>query len=241
MTELEKIEYNKLTDGERLDVITIITTALHGVTPELCLTTFEMNTVLKRSGVDFNNAVGRSHKQQLTGVIQGSDEKRSSAREKIEDAANYFSTNSNPALSASGIRLSEIYTASFAGLNVNNNSEESVGIERFIDLMETPEGAELVLDLYLPLDYANLKDGHNVYVEKNIERANIKENDASINLVPSRREVRRNIRFLESFLNFKVREGSEFHANLVEQLNGPISEIEAIASARETRKENLAS
>jgi hypothetical protein len=46
-----------------------------------------------------------------------------------------------------------------------------VGIERFIDLMENPEGSELVLDLYLPLDYANLKKGHSEYVDKH-ERAN---------------------------------------------------------------------
>ncbi len=70
------------------------------------------------------------------------------------------------------------------------------------------------------------------------QRSQIKESDSTPLLIPSRREVHKELSMLERFVNYRVHHKHESFTELVTLLNGPVIEIMAIAKARNTVKEN---
>lgn len=240
MVTLEPIEYNILNDGERLALTDEINNTLSKVAPEQCKELPEMHTVLNEKREDLSAAMERILKSNLTTEIKQDDTIRGDALDFIEDTAVLYTRHRNERFRTAAMLISKNLTDSFESINRNNNSEESVGIKKFEEKMTTTEASEAATLLRITDDLNELFTTNNNYMENVRKRSTLKENESIPLSKTARRELRREIRALESFLEYKARRDSEIHVAVIEALNGPIQSIMSVAKARQTRNDNSA-
>ncbi len=238
MNPLGKISFKLLNDGELLDMALKIETALADVAVEECTVLPEFKEALTASRDNLNSSLGLSRKHELTEDIQQADDMRDEALALIDDAIDYMGRKRKSAYKESALLLRELYDTAFAGININNNSEESSGIERFLAALESAEAQAAVTAIHIIDEVSDLRSGHKEYITKLQERAAQKETDATPRLVPSRREMQKDIRAFEEYLDFKIRKKSLYHNSFADSLKGSIGEIMAVAQARDSRKDS---
>ncbi len=240
MNKVGTVDFTILEDGELLKVVEVITRATSAVAREECSAVFDISREIVRSRDRFNQAIGRIVANELTEEIGDADELRGDARSLIVEAAEYNAKKRNVRIADAGKLIATICDEAFADFNLNSNTEESMGIKRFLERMSAPEAIEAADIIRIGDELEDLKSGNDSFNQLSIERTNSKASDTAPRLYPARRTLQRDIRALQQFLNFKIRKDSSFHGGITAQMNGSLSEIMAVAKSRETRKEESA-
>lgn len=240
MESITPISFKECEDAELLSLTKTITDHAAQITVEECPATVDFSADLNNSADSFHAALGRERKQELSVKVNTSDDTRDEILALINDSIDLYSKKKKPVYSKSAALIRSIYNTAFAGININNNSEESVGINRFLQGMQNSEAEAAAETIHIDEDLLDLEDATNSYDKFSEERATIKANDNSPRISPTRRELRRDLRAFESFINHKIRKGSAVHIALAEKINGPIAELMTVIKARQTRKESSA-
>lgn len=240
MKRITDISFRDCEDGELLYLSQTIADCAAQVEIAECSTTVDFSVDISNSADNLHNALSRGKKQELTVKVQTSDSNRDETLDLIDDAITLYCKSRKTLYRESAELLRSLYDTAFRNINLNNNSEQSVGINRFLEKMNDPEAAAAAKILRIDEDLALLKEESDHFVTFNQERAVMKQNDTSPRLQPSRRELQQDIRAFESFINHKIRKGSAVHIALAENINGPIAELMSQVKARQTRNENSA-
>jgi len=238
MHEVKSVKFKILTDGERLNLVKRTLDHTESITDDHCSIIPEFHTSLTQHSLQLNQAMGEVTTNDLTRKINEVDAVRDDAIDFIDDTISLMLKKRNPRHRESAKLMREIFDCSFAGINMRNNNEESVGIDLFLNAINNADAEAAIIILRITDEITTLRESQPNYVSLLSERSTLRETDTTPLLVPTRNELRRELRALESFINFKVRRGSEIHISLAQDINAVISEIEPIALARETRNEN---
>ncbi len=238
MIEVEPFNFRIHTDGERQNYTSRTLERLGIITPEECAIIPEFHAVLGNSSEQLSRAMGRVTNQEITKHIADQDSARDGALDFIDDTISLYEKRSSGRYSEATQILRNAYDTAFMGININNNSEQSVGIDAFLQAIAAPDVDAAITSLRLNDEISTLRESHPRYKKLIAERAKIREESDTPLLKPTRHEMFEMIRALESFLNFKIHVGSELHADIARDLNAIVTEIGAVAKARATRKSN---
>ncbi len=233
MHKLTKISRSLLRDGERLELLAHLITVLENCEiDDIYLTSLTASFIQDEK--DLKEAVKREQASELTAQINSLDNKRGDLLSSLRGGIRYFMDKANDDQSAAAKRLKVIYDESVKGLNLNSNSEESVGISNILTASEEPTvQADLAL-LLLTEDISSLKATQDLFASTTADRALIEESDNSPRLIPTRKSLHSNTTTLREILHFQSRNNSEPYRELITQLNGRINEIVTVAKSRET-------
>jgi hypothetical protein len=241
MASYLNISLDILKDEERIELANLITPIISTMTAEvdshISFITDEMN----KSKVKLIEALGRKRKSTITVEMRDEDGVREISLEVIEDAINYFVKKRQAPLREAAELIGGLFAAAFDDVNLNNNTLQTVRIDMFLDSIDNAEAASAIKTLNIGFEIEDLKTSNSNYAEFKAERAAIKESNDTPLLEPSRRELNRDISFLENHIEYRHRKGSDAHGDLAEQIIAPITDIMAVARARATRKGNVAS
>lgn len=240
MDSITSISFKECEDAELLSLSKTMTDHAAEVMVEECPTVSDFSGDIKISSENLHAAMGRAKRQALSEKVKKNDNDRDEILDIIDGTIDLYLKKRKAAYRDAALLIRQIYDTAFAGININNNSEESVGINRFITAMQTPEAEAAAELIRIEEDLADLENYSTSYEKLSDERATMKENDNSPRLYPSRRELQLDIRAFESFLNYKIRKGSAVHIALAEKINGPIAELMTVIKARQTRNESAA-
>ncbi len=238
MHQVKSVKFHILTDGERLDLIKRTLDQTKSITAENCSIIPEFHNSLTNHSMQLGEAMGEISTNDITKKINDVDTVRDDALDFIDDTISLMLKKSNPRHRESAELMRTIFDTSFEGLNIRNNSEESVGIDLFLKAINNADAEAAIIILRITDEVATLRESQPNYISLLSERAELRKADTTPLLVPSRNDLRRELRALESFINFKVRQGSYVHSSLAQEINAIIREIEPIALARETRSSN---
>ncbi len=238
MTEMLKVNHSILTDAERLTLATRILSILEKVTIEECAVATEFTQAITKASDQLSQALGKTAATTLTEAINSADDQRDEALNFIYRSIKLFQEKRDPQIAKASQLLKEIYDEAFIGINLNNKSEESAGIERFFEKLENAEAQTAIVTIHIDEEVKSLKESHTKYVALVVERAQVKETRDTPSLVPSRKKFKNYFNALQSFVNFKVDNGNDLYTNLAEEMNSPITEIMSVARSRNTRKSN---
>lgn len=238
MVSVEPIKVKLYNDAERLKIASTTTLILMEIPQEIDPTINQVAAVIKRCGENLDAAMTRSLANALSKEISLSDEIRDTSLSLIEEAFNHNKKKRNPELREAAEVVETIFNEAFSGINIDNNTEETVGLDRFLPAMSSPEAVAAIEKLNLTFEMSDLNEHHPKFKELSAQRAEMKESDTTPRVVPSRKELHQNLDAMVELINFHVREGSSEHIAAAEKLNGVLSEITALAKARETKKEN---
>ncbi len=231
-----QINFSILSDDERISITKRIATKLASITMEQDPMLPKINGIITEKSEQLNRAIGRTRINELTEDINTNDHIRDENLQFIYNVAKLNSKKSNPLIRKAAELILALYIQ--AEISLKNNTEESEGIIRFLTSLATVEGQAAITALRINDEITAIEESNNRYIALIDERITLDTSDSTPRLTPSRRELSKELNFLEDYFAFQKRQGSELHIGLIEQINGPISEIMAIAKARETRKEN---
>ncbi len=226
-----------LSDLQRIDLIKRIVVIL---TPraESDVTIAELITVLNEKREQLEKAVLYSSKSDLTEIITDSDDLRDESLRMISGTCRLNMNKRVNTVRIAAETVWSLYSEVFDGVSLDNNTEESAAIAIFLEKAVEQTIVDALSTLRLTSEMETLAESNTTFVTTTAERAKIKEGDDSLRLVPSRREIQRELKFLASYLNYKERRESSDYIELISELNGPIKEIMASAKAEVTRNEN---
>ncbi len=230
------INFSILSDDERISITKRIAAKLAIITMEQDPMMPKINGIITEKGEQLNRAIGRTRINELTEDINSNDDIRDENLQFIYNVAKLNSKKSNSLIREAAELILALYIQ--AEISLKNNTEESEGVIRFLTSIATPEGEAAIAALRINDEITAIEESNNRYITLVDERITLDTADSTPRLTPSRRELSKELNFLEDYFAFQKRQGSALHIDLIEQINGPISEIMAIAKARETRKEN---
>lgn len=240
MAGVEKIQFKLLDDAEHLALVSIISPALESITVEECQASVGFHRDILQSRGVLDAAMGRIRKSELTESKKEDDSVRDGDMAYIEGAVELYLKKGSGPLFEAAVLLDKIITTAFAGVNINNNTQQSEGILRFESAMNAPDAQDAAKLLRVNSEVESVISANRLWMEKDAEQATIKESDDSPRLQPSREELRRDIRAFVHFYDYKIRKGSEFHKTVATQINGQIGELMAKARTRATLAESQA-
>ncbi len=238
MIEVQSISHTILTDAERINLANRIVAIIEKVTVDQCPLLPEFTQVITTSTDLLDRAIGRTTTTSLTEKVNEADMIRDEVLDFIQDAIILLQKKQDEAIREAALLLKGVYEIAFSGINIKNNSEESVGIERFLEQLVSEEAIAALTTLGLTQEIETLKNSHTEYVTLLEKRAEVRENDDTPLLVPSRKVLQDDCKALISFIEFKNRQGSDLHQQITQEINSPIMEIMTVARSRATRKEN---
>lgn len=238
MVSVEPIIIKLYNDAERLKIVSTTTPILIEIPLEIDPTLNKIALAIKRCGENLDSAMTRSLANALSKEISESDDIRDTSLSLIEEAFKHNRKKRNPELREAAEVVETIFNEAFSGINIENNTEESVGLDRFLPAMSSPEAVAAIEKLNITFEMNDLNEYHPKYKELSAQRAKMKESDNSPRILPSRKELHQNLDVMVEVVNFHVREGSSEHLAAAEKLNGVLSEITALAKARQTKKDN---
>ncbi len=241
MAGLLNISLRDLWDDERITLVKRIRPILEAVPLESDSFIPEIITALINSSEELSKAMARIQSSKITALMKIEDEKRDDAIDMINHAIAFFRKKKDPVIKQAAELLGETYDNAFAGVSLSNNTLETNRIDIFIEDCKSIELNIALTTLDLELEFQDLTLSNPAYESLRQERASLKESDDTPLLSPSRRALHRNVSFLESYLEFKISQGSELHQSLAEELAIPFTEVMAVARARKTREENTLS
>ncbi|MCP4988337.1 MAG: hypothetical protein GY928_20495 [Colwellia sp.] len=230
------INFSILSDDERISISRRLAAKLGSVTIEQDPIMVKITTTISEKGEQLNCAIGRTRINELTSEINATDDVRDENLQFIYHVAKINCKKSNDTIREAGEMVVAHYKQS--EISLSNNTEESEGVARFLTALSSPEGSDAIVALRLTDEVTVLTESNDKYIALVDERVAISDSDTTPRLTPSRRELNKELNFLEEYFSFQKRQGSDLHIDLIEQINGPISEIMTIAKARKTRKEN---
>lgn len=238
MASMLNITLGDLTDEECIGLVNTVSPIINAMftepTHEIRVITDEM----AKSRAKLEAALGRKIHSELTAIMDGHDDGRDYEIDMIEDGINYNLRRKQAKLQNAAHLLNDIYKDAFGSGVSRNNTIETTQIDSFLKGIESPEAQQAIQDINLTLEIEALVEAHGEYIKTKAERAEIKHNDDTPLLAPTRQDLHSDIVFLEKHIEFHHRKGSAVHTELAGKLSTPISEIMSVARARATRKEN---
>jgi len=230
-----------LKDEEKIELINAITPIIRTMTMEVDSHIHFITDEMIKSQKKLIEALGRKRKSDITGEMRNEDTLRDNSHDVIKDAISYYSKKRQAPLRHAAELIGGYFSDAFDGVNLNNNTLQTVRTDMFLDSIENEEAQEAINTLDLGFEIEDLKTSNSKFAEYKAERASIKESDDTPLLKPSRLELNRDLTILEDHIEYRHRKGSDAHRDLAEQIIAPITEIMSVARARATRKESVAS
>lgn len=234
MKKIPSVNFSLFTDHERLTLVRRLLAILMQLKEEDAAVA-ELLFALDACLVKLEAAMTHDRKSSLTKQINGNDDIRDEALAMIRATLRLYLKKSNTSLRTSAEELQAIYDKAFENVNINNNAEQTAGIDNFLASTAGDSGQNLINRLRLNDEFESLKTAHPEYVTLLAERAKIKETDETPHLRPSRRELHAELRYMASHLNFWSRRNSATHSAVADEIAAPIAEMYAIAKSRDTR------
>ncbi len=241
MASLLNLTISDLLDDERITMVKRIRPLLEVLPAETDLFLPEIVSAITLTTEELSEAMTRVLASKITVLMKEADDKRDEAIDIIDDAITFYGKKRDPRYKSASSTLGEIFDDAFAGVSLSNNTLETNRIDIFLENSKTPEVQSAVETLHLEVEMHDLSVNNPEYESLRQERATLKESDTTPLLQPSRRALDRNIAFLESYLEFKISQGSDVHRSLADELSVPLTEIMSVARARKTRDEKSAS
>lgn len=234
---LAPIKFRILSDLQRIDLLNRIIVILTPLA-ENDETIAELLPVLQALLEKLKAALAWSAKSELSDKIDAADAIRDDALIMISATCRLNRRKSDQTIRESAILLGSLYDEVFKDISLNSNSEETTGVELFLEKTAPQPAVDAFATLQLEAERDALKTSQAEYIRLVAEREGIKAGDETPRLVPTRRELTTELNHLVSHMEFKERRGSSDHISAVAAMNEPIKAIVAAAKAEETRKEH---
>ncbi len=234
---LTSINFKILSDLQRIDLLNrLIALLLPLASGDEVIE--EIIPVLKACVEELKLALAWSAKNELSDRITSTDGIRDDSLSMISGTCRLNRRKSDVAISEAAILLDSIYDDIFDEVSLNNNIEETAAVELFLEKITPQEVVDAITTLQLIGEVDALKTSNPEYIDLVAQREAIKAGDETPRLVPTRRDMYVELKHLMSHMEFKARRGSNFHINMINEMNEPIKAITAVAKAEQTRKEN---
>lgn len=235
MNYLVKIPRKLPDDYERLAILTYITTTIDkfAIEDDVLSDLAETFTDL---GTKLSNAMGKEAASPVTPNIKAAHQMRLECIVHFQSGLQFSEGHPNPEFREASVSLRNIYNKHFSNLPDKKRVTYSHAIKNFLSDLSTPGAAEALAKLNMTETITLLKTAQKEFLSFISQRVQGEEQDNTPHLKDARDNVHEIYDVLERHIFYKWFRKLSQYEDLINELNGGISEILVTAKSRHTHE-----